>query len=533
MTSDRSADPLPLLVETTGLPVAPHVARRLARQVSGDPAALLQLAPLLGPERLAGRAPLPDPLPAVPALRDAVAVPACPEARRLLRCAVLAVTARADVLLPAADGEVALLRDPAVAAALHVHEGRFRLRDARVRAVVHAASDLDERTAAHAALATAARAVGEPGVALWHTARRVLTGDELLADGLLELAEVLLGRGDVEAALGVAREATSHGSGERRARAFLAAGRAALWCGYPAEARGWARRARGCGVVAVERGAEAVAAVVEALDGGPVAGGSGPGAVLARLVEPALTVAVSPQDRAALRAVADALVGVEVDLGAADALLGRAVAAARPSLERPGPWTGVPGALSPLAEAHLRVAQALLLACAGETTGATGVLQDAVVRLPVPTVARGLGAAVALQLDHERRAGPSVSTLALQRVASTAPEVAAAVAALVRITMASASVPGEAGAPALAADAARQTGRRAAGGGAPTWSGDLTAREVEVATLVADGRTNREVAEELCVSVRTVEVHLGRVYRKLGVRSRAELVVRALRSPSH
>ena len=51
----------------------------------------------------------------------------------------------------------------------------------------------------------------------------------------------------------------------------------------------------------------------------------------------------------------------------------------------------------------------------------------------------------------------------------------------------------------------------------------LTAREREIAELVAAGRTNREVAEQLVLSARTIEAHLRNVYGKLGVRSRVEL----------
>jgi DNA-binding CsgD family transcriptional regulator/tetratricopeptide (TPR) repeat protein len=51
----------------------------------------------------------------------------------------------------------------------------------------------------------------------------------------------------------------------------------------------------------------------------------------------------------------------------------------------------------------------------------------------------------------------------------------------------------------------------------------LTAAESRVAQLVATGLANREVAAQLYTSVRTVEGHLGAVYRKLGVRSRTEL----------
>jgi DNA-binding CsgD family transcriptional regulator len=52
---------------------------------------------------------------------------------------------------------------------------------------------------------------------------------------------------------------------------------------------------------------------------------------------------------------------------------------------------------------------------------------------------------------------------------------------------------------------------------------DLTATEERVATLAASGHTNRQVAAALFLSPRTVEANLARVYRKLGVSSRAEL----------
>ena len=52
---------------------------------------------------------------------------------------------------------------------------------------------------------------------------------------------------------------------------------------------------------------------------------------------------------------------------------------------------------------------------------------------------------------------------------------------------------------------------------------ELTSAERRVAALVAAGRTNREVAAELYMGLRTVEAHLSAIYRKLGVRSRSEL----------
>ncbi len=52
---------------------------------------------------------------------------------------------------------------------------------------------------------------------------------------------------------------------------------------------------------------------------------------------------------------------------------------------------------------------------------------------------------------------------------------------------------------------------------------ELTATERRVAELAASGRTNRDVAQALFMSPKTVEAHLSRAYRKLAIRSRAEL----------
>jgi two-component system, NarL family, response regulator NreC len=57
---------------------------------------------------------------------------------------------------------------------------------------------------------------------------------------------------------------------------------------------------------------------------------------------------------------------------------------------------------------------------------------------------------------------------------------------------------------------------------------ELTAREREIVRLVALGHTNREIAERLVLSVRTVETHRARIHKRLAVSSRAELVRWAL-----
>ena len=74
---------------------------------------------------------------------------------------------------------------------------------------------------------------------------------------------------------------------------------------------------------------------------------------------------------------------------------------------------------------------------------------------------------------------------------------------------------------ALAVDAAR----RAADAQGAEWAarlGSLTEREHAVMLRVVAGKLNKVIADELCIAVRTVEVHRARVFAKLGVRSAAE-----------
>lgn len=54
----------------------------------------------------------------------------------------------------------------------------------------------------------------------------------------------------------------------------------------------------------------------------------------------------------------------------------------------------------------------------------------------------------------------------------------------------------------------------------------LTARELQIATLVAVGRPNKQIARQLRISEWTVATHLRRIFAKLGVRSRAAMVFR-------
>jgi DNA-binding CsgD family transcriptional regulator len=80
----------------------------------------------------------------------------------------------------------------------------------------------------------------------------------------------------------------------------------------------------------------------------------------------------------------------------------------------------------------------------------------------------------------------------------------------------------------------RRIHRRTASGAAEGGVGALTERELELAHLVVDRKTNSQIAAELFLSPKTVETHLRNIFRKVGVANRVDLaraVERAERAP--
>jgi DNA-binding CsgD family transcriptional regulator len=61
------------------------------------------------------------------------------------------------------------------------------------------------------------------------------------------------------------------------------------------------------------------------------------------------------------------------------------------------------------------------------------------------------------------------------------------------------------------------------GPAAPRGKAELTAQQMRISALVAEGATNREIADRLVLSTRTVDYHLRNIFARLGVRSRVEL----------
>jgi DNA-binding NarL/FixJ family response regulator len=78
----------------------------------------------------------------------------------------------------------------------------------------------------------------------------------------------------------------------------------------------------------------------------------------------------------------------------------------------------------------------------------------------------------------------------------------------------------------LVGSASRLLGQRASEQKSEDWASRLSEREIQVARLVAGGASNKEIAEQLFITERTVKAHLTAVFEKLALRDRLQLSLR-------
>lgn len=494
--------------------VAPHVRAGLMSVVGNDDAALNELLAALTPEQRAGGDRLTDPLPNVPRIAAAVDTRLWSGAdRRLLLVAALVVVDNLSILLAAASVEIdAVLHGPG-SAYLVLQDGTFSFADQRVRSVVYADSTAEERADAHTSIAHALRTHGHSLIAAWHSSLASPTRSDERHSTLLRLAERRLACGDARGASLVGEFVAKHATGELRARAAMIAGRGALWSDCLDDAEASFRQVYTSGYPDLVKQAASHLELLDTLREGPADHPD----VKVRVIyhhELLAPFAATTADRTTMQRLID--MAWLIHLGEYEQ---GDIVQARMYLEMvrsppAWPWKFSTGAVTPFAEAHVCLVQLAYQIQAGDLDGASETMREGAQRLPLMHATGGVGSSNLRSLaQHSARLDERLSDdlLALgprNQIDYGTHDFSTGFRAVYVSRYRRATV------------AAPET----------TWESTLTPREIGVVELVTKGLSNRDVAERLELSVRTVEVHLGRIFRKTGVKSRSALVALILRT---
>lgn len=223
-----------------GTPCAPHVLTRLRVEAEGDDRAILEVAARLTTAQRTGLAPLPSPLPAVPAVVHAFRSLDLTGRDRALLFAVSVVLDDDLEPLLAFDGRNATEVGRSVIGDLvELRAGRIRLADRRLATWIADGTPASEATAVHERLHRVFHARGRATEAAWHRARASLHADASVAAVLVGAAREESEAGRSDRALLLAREAAAHAAGAVLDEARQVAGAAAVAGGYAGEAIGW------------------------------------------------------------------------------------------------------------------------------------------------------------------------------------------------------------------------------------------------------------------------------------------------------
>ena len=219
------------------LSCAPHVAARLAFELSEDPHTILAVAARLDAAQRHGLSALPSPLPMVPSVEALFAQLELDDRDREVLVAVsLRLDDRLDPLVDFAGRSAAELTRGPLGALLDIHAGRVRLADPRLAIWLRATTASAAAASVHARLSRLFDERGERVDADWHGARAAMHGEPVTADELTRIARAHSEAGLSERAFHLAAEAAAHSSGVERDEATLVAGVAAIAAGYAVEA---------------------------------------------------------------------------------------------------------------------------------------------------------------------------------------------------------------------------------------------------------------------------------------------------------
>ncbi|MEO3939451.1 helix-turn-helix transcriptional regulator [Paenarthrobacter nicotinovorans] len=512
----RAASPLLKGIIRNGLevPVAPHVATSLRESLGHDYRATGEVASLLTSSQLRGHAILSDPLPRFPNPPLIAEIESLkPAERRVLLIAALSVTDQVSILLGAAAVDIDTVLNGPLLHLLQIENGRFGLGIPGFRSAVKQSAEPGETHQAHGALAAALRRRGYPGLAAWHALSATNPSpDTKDSQLLLRLAQVQLERGAAAAAQRIASMTGVSSSGPIRGHSLAVAARAALLAGNVDDA---------------DRLLTAASEILPRLSGGDLRsaidihreGPEGDPSTSQRWTSLVLTlqrVVTAPGDRTAFAAMAAGTRYSSAAADEADSLMARTVLAASRSL--PG-WALVPRpeAMTPLGETFVRLMEAAFQIQAGNFNAAHTTLSEAVPRLPLATPGGGVVSLLRLLAKQHIPVDESL------------------------ITVYEAIGPPNRVDPVLDQNL---TGSRTSVASRTRFSGPdrtnrpvapgrnlplISSREQDVLTLVIEGMSNGGIGQRLGISTRTVEVHLGSIYRKTGASSRHQLIAEAFK----
>ena len=219
-----------ILTARAGTAVAPDVARRIASATGGNALAVVELAPLLTREQLAGGEPLPQPLPMSAGVERLFAdrvrgLP--PETRLPLLIAAADDTGKPDAVAAAArrlGSDLAALDSAEEDGLIRVGAAEISFRHPLVRSAIYGTATFAERRAVHRALAETLKDAGEIDRYAWHLAAATLEPDEEVARELEQAAARARSRNAFAAASAAAERAAElspspHEKGRRLAEA--------------------------------------------------------------------------------------------------------------------------------------------------------------------------------------------------------------------------------------------------------------------------------------------------------------------------
>jgi DNA-binding CsgD family transcriptional regulator len=223
--------------------VTPDVVDRLWEATRGNPLALLEAQSLLTGEQLAGREPLPEPVPTGATLERAFARRAetlPPDSQHALVVAAVSLSTELEAVATALATlgiERVALEEVEDAGLISIADGRIAFRHPLVRSAVFHGSPPSERRVAHRALAEAMRDRGDPERWAWHLAWAALGEDEEAAAALELAARQASARSSfAAAAAAMERAASLTGDEKGRLPRLYAAADAALHAGRPDDA---------------------------------------------------------------------------------------------------------------------------------------------------------------------------------------------------------------------------------------------------------------------------------------------------------